>query len=153
MCSSAWDRQTNLSDGQQEWTHTVRIVRKNEGTPVPAGPSCQFTKGFSLWRTSLHFYLFFFLSFFFYENEPRGSCPRPWLPCITLIVSSWPPIPDKHYCSVPRGTGRMSCQEKANPTSGFCAWTAEWGSSGIRVSVIQQRLVVAQVCVCGTKKK
>lgn len=61
-------------------------------------PSCQFTKGFSLWRTSLHFYLLFFF-FLFYENEPRGSCPRPWLPCITLIVSSWPPIPDKHYCS------------------------------------------------------
>lgn len=47
--------------------------------------------------------------------------------------------------------GRMSCQEKANTTSGFYAWTAEWGSSGRRVSVIQQRLVVAQVCVCGKK--
>lgn len=69
-----------------------RTIRVNGGRrfPPPELPIC---KGFSLWRTSLPL---FFSCFSFYENEPRGSCPRPWRPRITLIVSSWPPIPDEH---------------------------------------------------------
>ncbi|MEQ2227013.1 hypothetical protein ILYODFUR_033300 [Ilyodon furcidens] len=31
-----------------------------------------------------------------HESEPQGSCPRPLLPCFTLMASLWPPIPDTH---------------------------------------------------------